>query len=465
MGFATGAAISLVSILLLPPWSYLVFYAGIGRTADPLDQVLRVHRHGLQPAIEQHEGRHVEHDAGVGTQVGPSTPGQRLPHQGIGNRSELLRESPWNGRRQDLSSKGLRRNTTMPARVAGASGRVTGRVGGRRYDRYGSPRPPYPVAERTSTHRGVRKMHPWLSHSTTGTAMNRQQHEKIKSAKGFIAALDQSGGSTPKALSLYGIGPDAYSGDQQMFDLIHAMRTRIITSPAFNGDRILGSILFEQTMDREIEGHGSADYLWSVRQVVPFLKIDKGLADEANGAQMMKAMPNLDALLARAKGKGIFGTKMRSVVKHADAKGIEDVVTQQFTIGKQILATGLMPILEPEVDIHATDKQGAERLLKAAILKHLDTLGPQQQVMLKLTIPSVDDFYADLVKHPKVLRVVALSGGYSRDDANMLLARNHGVIASFSRALTEGLTAQQSDQEFNRALDASIASIYQVSGT
>ena len=199
--------------------------------------------------------------------------------------------------------------------------------------------------------------------------MNPQQYEKVKSAKGFIAALDQSGGSTPKALSLYGIKPDAYSGDQQMFDLIHAMRTRIITSPAFNGDRILGAILFEQTMDREIEGRGTADYLWSVKQVVPFLKVDKGLADEANGAQMMKAMPDLDALLARAKGKGVFGTKMRSVVKRADAKGIEDVVAQQFAIGQQILATGLMPIIEPEVDIHATDKQGAERLLKAAILE------------------------------------------------------------------------------------------------
>jgi fructose-bisphosphate aldolase class I len=250
-----------------------------------------------------------------------------------------------------------------------------------------------------------------------------------------------------------------------MFDLVHAMRTRIVTSPAFNGDRILGAILFEQTMDREIEGRGSADYLWTVKHVVPFLKVDKGLADEANGVQTMKAMPGLDALLARAKDKGVFGTKMRSVIKHADAKGIEDVVAQQFTIGKQILAAGLMPIIEPEVDIHATDKQGAERLLKAAITKHLDTLGPQQQVMLKLTIPSVADFYADLVKHPKVLRVVALSGGYSRDEANALLARNHGVIASFSRALTEGLTAQQSDEEFNKALDASIASIYQASIT
>jgi fructose-bisphosphate aldolase class I len=285
----------------------------------------------------------------------------------------------------------------------------------------------------------------------------------MKSGKGFIAALDQSGGSTPKALSLYGIKPDAYSGDQQMFDLMHAMRTRIITSPAFTGDRILGAILFEQTMDRDIEGRGTADYLWSVKKVVPFLKVDKGLADEANGAQMMKPIPNLDPLLARARPKGVFGTKMRSVIKHADAKGIEDVAEQQFTLAKQILAAGLMPIIEPEVDIHATDKQGAERLLKAAIVKRLDTLGAQQQVMLKLTIPSVDDFYADLVSHPKVLRVVALSGGYSREEANKLLARNRGVVASFSRALTEGLTAQQSDEQFNKALDASIGSIYEAS--
>ena len=253
--------------------------------------------------------------------------------------------------------------------------------------------------------------------------MNPQQFQKVKSAKGFIAALDQSGGSTPKALSLYGIKPDTYSGDAQMFDLVHAMRTRIITSPAFTGERILAAILFEQTMDRDIEGRGTADYLWSVKQVVPFLKVDKGLADEANGTQVMKPNPGLDALLARAKGKGIFGTKMRSVVKNADAKGIEDVVDQQFAVGKQILAAGLMPIIEPEVDIHAPDKQGAERLLKSSILKHLETLAPQQQVMLKLTIPSVDDFYADLVKHPKVLRVVALSGGYSRDEADTLLAR------------------------------------------
>jgi fructose-bisphosphate aldolase class I len=295
--------------------------------------------------------------------------------------------------------------------------------------------------------------------------MNSQQYDKVKSAKGFIAALDQSGGSTPKALSLYGVPKESYSGDAQMFDLVHAMRTRIVTSPAFNGDRILGAILFEQTMDREVAGRGTADYLWSVKQVVPFLKVDKGLADEANGVQVMKPMPGLDALLARAKDKGIFGTKMRSVVKRADAKGIEEVVAQQFTIGKQILAGGLMPIIEPEVDIHATDKEGAERLLKSAILEQLDGLGAQQQVMLKLTIPSVADFYAALVKHPKVLRVVALSGGYSREEANRLLARNPGVIASFSRALTEGLTAQQSDEAFNKALDASIASIYQASIT
>lgn len=295
--------------------------------------------------------------------------------------------------------------------------------------------------------------------------MNQQQYDKVKSAKGFIAALDQSGGSSPGALRLYGIPKESYSGDQQMFDLIHAMRTRIITSPAFNGDRILGAILFEQTMDREIAGRGSADYLWSVKQVVPFLKVDKGLADEANGVQVMKPMPELDALLARAKSKGVFGTKMRSVIKRGDAKGIEDVVAQQFTVGKQILAAGLMPIIEPEVDIRAPDKEAAERLLKAAILKQLDTLGAQQQVMLKLTIPTVANFFADLVKHPKVLRVVALSGGYSREEANRLLALNHGVIASFSRALAEGLSAQQSDQEFNKALDASIASIYAASAT
>ena len=295
--------------------------------------------------------------------------------------------------------------------------------------------------------------------------MNPLQTEKVKSAQGFIAALDQSGGSTPKALSLYGIEPDAYSGEDQMFDLMHAMRTRIITSPAFSGARILGAILFEETMDREIESRPSADYLWSVKQVVPFLKVDKGLLDEADGVQLMKPLPDLAALLARAGSKGVFGTKMRSVIKHASAQGIQAVVEQQFAVAQQIAAAGLMPIIEPEVDIRATDKEGAERLLKAAILARLDTLGPQQQVMLKLSIPTQADFYADLVGHPNVLRVVALSGGYPRAEANRLLALNHGIIASFSRALTEGLTAQQSDAEFDRTLDAAIASIYQASIT
>ena len=295
--------------------------------------------------------------------------------------------------------------------------------------------------------------------------MNPQQYEKVKSARGFIAALDQSGGSTPKALRLYGIAESAYSGEAQMFDLIHAMRTRIVKSPAFDGNRILGAILFEQTMDREIAGRGTADYLWTVKQVVPFLKVDKGLADEARGVQLMKPMPDLDGLLARAKAKGVFGTKMRSVIKHADAGGIEDVVAQQFAVGKQILAAGLVPIIEPEVDIHATDKEGAEQLLLAAILRHLATLGAGQQVMLKLTIPSVDDFYVPLIAHPAVLRVVALSGGYSREEANQRLARNHGLIASFSRALTEGLSAQQTDAEFDAALDKSIGSIYAASVT
>jgi fructose-bisphosphate aldolase class I len=292
--------------------------------------------------------------------------------------------------------------------------------------------------------------------------MNSQQHEKVRSAKGFIAALDQSGGSTPKALRLYGINEEAYEGEAAMFDLIHAMRSRIITSPAFSGERILGAILFEQTMDREIDGRGTADYLWSVKRVVPFLKVDQGLAGEASGVQMMKPMPELEALLARARDKGVFGTKMRSVIKQADSRGIEDVVAQQFAVGKQILEAGLMPIIEPEVDIHAPDKAAAERLLKAAILKRLEALG-SQQVMLKLTLPSVDDFYADLVSHSRVLRVVALSGGYARDEANQRLARNRGVIASFSRALSEGLTAQQSEAQFDKKLGESIAAIYEAS--
>ena len=295
--------------------------------------------------------------------------------------------------------------------------------------------------------------------------MNQQQYDKVRSGNGFIAALDQSGGSTPKALKLYGVAESEYSGEDQMYDLIHKMRSRIVTSPSFTGERVLGAILFEQTMDRDVEGKGTPDYLWNVKKVVPFLKIDKGLADEANGVQMMKPNPGIDALLARAKQKGVFGTKMRSVIKLADPKGVADVVRQQFDTAKQILAAGLMPIVEPEVDIKSPQKAEAEKLLKAQILKQLDTLGPDQKVMLKLTIPTQDDFYADLVKHPKVLRVVALSGGYSRDEANERLARNRGVIASFSRALTEGLTAQQSDSEFNKALDGSVGSIYKASVT
>jgi fructose-bisphosphate aldolase class I len=287
----------------------------------------------------------------------------------------------------------------------------------------------------------------------------------MKSGKGFIAALDQSGGSTPKALRLYGIDEGTYSGDEQMFDLVHQMRSRIVTSPVFNGERILGAILFEMTMDREIEGLGAAAYLWDVKKVVPFLKVDKGLADEADGAQMMKAMPNLDALLARAKDKGVFGTKMRSVITLANQAGIDAVVNQQFEIGRQIFAAGLVPIIEPEVDIHSPEKAAAEALLKQALLDQLASLTDDQVVMLKLTLPDQDDFYAELVHHPRVLRVVALSGGYSRDDANALLARNRGVVASFSRALTEGLSAQQSDAEFNAALDASIESIYRASIT
>ena len=295
--------------------------------------------------------------------------------------------------------------------------------------------------------------------------MNEKQFSEVKNAEGFIAALDQSGGSTPKALKLYGIEGGAYSGDEEMFDLVHAMRTRIITSPSFDGDRILGSILFEMTMDRQIEGRGSADYLWNVKNVVPFLKVDKGLADEVDGAQVMKPMPDLDELLTRAGEKGVFGTKMRSVIKLADSTGVHAVVDQQFEVGAQILAAGLVPILEPEIDIHSPSKAEAEQLLKPAILEQLDTLAADQHVMLKLTLPEVDDFYADLVAHPNVLRVVALSGGYSREEANARLARQHQVVASFSRALTEGLTVQQSDEEFNAVLDASIGSIFRASAT
>jgi len=295
--------------------------------------------------------------------------------------------------------------------------------------------------------------------------MDDQMLAKIRDDAGFIAALDQSGGSSPKALRLYGVEEDAYSGEDEMFDLIHEMRTRIITSPAFDGRRILGAILFEQTMDREIEGRGTAEYLWQVKQVVPFLKVDKGLTDEADGTQLMKPMPDLDALCARAVGKGIFGTKMRSVIKIADATGIETNVAQQFEVGRQILTHGLVPIIEPEVDINSPSKGAAEELLQAAILAQLESVPAPQQVMLKLTLPDVDDFYRPLVEHPKVLRVVALSGGYARDDANARLSRNPGVIASFSRALTEGLSAQQSDEEFDAALDAAVASIHRASST
>jgi len=292
-----------------------------------------------------------------------------------------------------------------------------------------------------------------------------QQKAKFRTQAGFIAALDQSGGSTPKALKLYGIPETAYSGDAQMMDLIHAMRTRIITSPSFNGDRVLAAILFENTMDREILGRPTADYLWDVKKVVPILKVDKGLQDEADGVQLMKPMPGLDQLLARAKAKGIFGTKMRSVIKQANPAGIKAVVAQQFEIARQIIAAGLVPIIEPEVDIKCPDKAAAEDLLKAEIMAQLDKLPEGQLVMLKLTIPTRDNLYADCIKHPRVLKVVALSGGYSRADANEKLARQHGMVASFSRALTEGLTAQQSDAEFDKALDAAIESIYQASRT
>jgi len=295
--------------------------------------------------------------------------------------------------------------------------------------------------------------------------MNNDQFRKVENDQGFIAALDQSGGSTPKALALYGVDASGYSTDAEMFDVVHAMRTRIVTSPSFTGERILGAILFEDTMDRQIEGVGSAEYLWTVKNVVPFLKVDKGLADEADGAQVMKPIPDLDALLARAGELGVFGTKMRSVIKQANATGVAAVVDQQFEIGRQILAAGLVPIIEPEVDIHTPQKAEAEELLRAAILGQLDRLEAGQRVMLKLTPPENDDHYAPLVAHPGVLRVVALSGGYPREEANARLARQHGVIASFSRALTEGLSAQQSDDEFDAVLDTSIASIFAASIT
>jgi len=292
--------------------------------------------------------------------------------------------------------------------------------------------------------------------------MDQQKLEKVRTGKGFVAALDQSGGSTPKALKLYGVDESAYSGEAEMFDRIHEMRTRLITSRAFSGERILGAILFEQTMDREVQGKGTAEFLWQDKGVVPFLKVDKGLADEADGAQVMKPMPDLDALLDRAVSHGVFGTKMRSVVKEAGA-GVQAVVDQQFEVGRQILAKGLVPIIEPEVDIHSSTKREAEAQLRDALTAQLD--GLDQEVMLKLTLPEEDGFYTPLVQHPKVLRVVALSGGYSREEANARLARNPGVIASFSRALTEGLSAQQSDEDFDAALDATVQSIYEASIT
>ncbi len=293
--------------------------------------------------------------------------------------------------------------------------------------------------------------------------MNQEQLTRMRDAKGFIAALDQSGGSTPKALNLYGIADTQYSGDAEMFDVIHAMRSRMVMSPAFNGTRVLGAILFEGTMDRQIEGLGTAEFLWAKKQVIPFLKIDKGLADEQDDVQIMKPNPDLDALLARAAKLGIFGTKMRSVIKMANPVGITAVVRQQFEVGRQILRAGLIPIIEPEVDIHSSQKAQAEVLLKAALLEELRVQPADQPIILKLTLPEIDGFYSELVSHPSVLRVVALSGGYSRADANARLARNHGVIASFSRALTEGLSAQQSDAQFNAAIDSAIADIYAAS--
>jgi fructose-bisphosphate aldolase, class I len=295
--------------------------------------------------------------------------------------------------------------------------------------------------------------------------LNTQQLQKMKTHPGFIAALDQSGGSTPNALRLYGIKEGAWSNEEEMFAIVHQMRTRIITSPSFTGERLLAAILFENTMDRDIQGQPTADYLWNVKRVVPFLKIDEGLAAEKDGVQLMKPMPRLAALLDKATAKGIFGTKMRSVIKQANATGIKDIVSQQFEVAGQISAAGLVPIIEPEVDIRCPEKAKAEEVLKAAILEDLNALPVDQLVMLKLTLPEQDDFYAPCVSHPNVVRVVALSGGYSREEANNRLRRNHGIVASFSRALVEGLTAQQSDAEFNALLDTYIQSIFEASNT
>jgi len=294
---------------------------------------------------------------------------------------------------------------------------------------------------------------------------NEQQLQKIKSSPGFIAALDQSGGSTPGALRVYGINDHAWSSDDEMFEIVHQMRTRVITSPSFTGDRIIGAILFENTMDREVQGQPTSDYLWNVKRIVPFLKIDKGLVPENDGVQLMKPIPQLGALLDKATDKLFFGTKMRSLVKQASAAGIKAITNQQFELAGTVGDAGLVPIIEPEVDIRCPDKAKAEALLKAAIHEKLERLPPGHSVMLKLTLPEQDDFYADFVAHPNVLRVVALSGGYTRDEANDRLRRNHGVVASFSRALVEGLSAQQSDAEFNAVLDQSIQSIFEASNT
>jgi fructose-bisphosphate aldolase, class I len=294
-------------------------------------------------------------------------------------------------------------------------------------------------------------------------AVNQQQLQQMKTGRGFIAALDQSGGSTPNALRLYGIKEGAWSSDDEMFAIVHQMRTRIITSPSFTGERIIAAILFENTMDRDIERRPTADYLWNVKHIVPFLKVDKGIVAEKDGVQLLKPMPELATLLDKAKAKGIFGTKMRSFIKQGNAAGIKAIVSQQFEVAGQIIAAGLLPIIEPEVDIHCLERAKAEELLKAAILAELDELPAGQSVMLKLTLPERDDFYADCVRHPNVLRVVALSGGYARAEANDRLRRNHGVVASFSRALVEGLSAQQSDTEFNAELDQSIQSIFEAS--
>lgn len=295
--------------------------------------------------------------------------------------------------------------------------------------------------------------------------MNQEQFDRVKNGKGFIAALDQSGGSTPKALKLYGVNEDQYSNEDEMYDLIHEMRTRVMTAPSFTSESIIGAILFEQTMDRQVEGKYTPDYLWEEKGVVPFLKVDKGLADEENGVQLMKPMPDLDDLLKRANERNIFGTKMRSVIQEPNPDGIRKVVEQQFEVAEQILAAGLVPIIEPEVDIHSKDKEKSEELLKQEILNSLDSLSEDKNVMLKLTIPTVDNFYKELIDHPRVVRVVALSGGYSRNEANEKLKANNGLIASFSRGLSEGVNASQSDDEFNTMLADSIQTIYESSIT